>query len=145
MIGIVYKATCKVNQKVYIGVTSKSLNERIAGHVKLSKRKNPKYLFNKAIKKYGIENFLFEKIDTFLSFDERDEKEIKYIKERNSFYLSGPGYNMTFGGDGSRGHVKSPEAIEKIKIARSKQVFTKETRELWSKNRKGKKDRKSVV
>jgi group I intron endonuclease len=102
MIGIVYKATCKVNQKVYIGVTSKSLNERIAGHVKLSKRKNPKYLFNKAIKKYGIENFLFEKIDTFLSFDERDEKEIKYIKERNSFYLSGPGYNMTFGGDGSR-------------------------------------------
>jgi group I intron endonuclease len=138
-VGVVYRAICSVNGKVYIGVTSQKLSERVRDHVKLSKRSNPKYLFNRSIKKYGQENFVFSEIDTFDTIEERNKKEVKHIKEHNSFHLTGRGYNMTLGGDGSSGHVKSQEAIQKIKDARAKQMFSQETRNLWSKNRRGKK------
>lgn len=137
--GIIYNAICKINNKNYIGVTGNLLTERIKGHVKLSKKIHPKYIFHKAIKKYGICNFKFNEIDKYHSLDERDQKEIEYIKKYNSFYLNEVGYNMTYGGDGSKGHIKSPESIEKIKFARSKQIFSEETKKLWSLHRKGKK------
>lgn len=137
MKGIVYKATCLVNNKVYIGVTNRTIEIRIKEHIKLSNKTNPRYLFNKAIKKYGKDNFKFEIIDSYSSFDDRDSKEINYINIYNSFYMNNMGYNMTLGGDGSRGHIKSKESIEKIKTARKNQIFSLETRELWSSQRKG--------
>lgn len=137
--GIIYKCFCTINNKIYIGVTRFDLNKRINEHIKLSRKKLPRYIFHKAIKKYGIENFKFEVIDTYENINSRDEKEILYIKQYNSFYVTGHGYNMTIGGDGSRGHKLSDESIQKIRDARKNQIFSEETRKLWSMNRKGKK------
>ena len=54
----VYKITNLNNQKVYIGVTVKSVQERWMEHMKASRRENiqnrPLY---KAMNKYGFENF----------------------------------------------------------------------------------------
>lgn len=138
-VGVVYKSLCLINNKIYIGITAGKLSSRISSHVKLSNKNLPKYLFHRAIKKYGKNNFIFTILDTYSSFEERDRKEMFYIKLYNSFYMNGVGYNMTLGGDGSKGHVKSPEAIEKIKIARSKQVFSIQSRKNMSESRKGKK------
>jgi group I intron endonuclease len=135
--GIIYKATCSVNGKSYVGVTYRPLIERIHEHVK-SSRGNPKYLLHRSIKKYGTDKFKFDVIDTYSSLEERDKKEILFVKQLKTYFKCG-GYNMTLGGDGSRGHVKSQEAIDKIKVARSKQIFSKETKKLWSKNRTGRK------
>lgn len=139
MSGIVYKATNKINEKKYIGITSKTLNERKNEHIKMSKTSKPKYIFHKAIKKYGKDNFDFEIIDAFESTEESSEKEKHYINQYDTFYRNGKGYNMTLGGEGTIGHMLSEESIIKIKNARSKQIFSEETRKLWSEHRKGRK------
>jgi group I intron endonuclease len=49
------------------------------------------------------------------------------------------GYNAAPMATGTRGKVMSEEARAKIRAARAKQVFSPETRALWSKNRTGRK------
>ena len=52
--GIIYKIQNKVTNKIYIGLTTRSLKERIEDH-KLNKS-----LIGFSIRKYGINNFIFE-------------------------------------------------------------------------------------
>lgn len=94
---IIYKATNKINNKIYIGQTTKKLEDRMKSH--LSKFKNSKTIFSKAINKHGFENFIFEIIDNANNKDELDEKEIYWIKELNS--LTPNGYNICSGGQGT--------------------------------------------
>jgi hypothetical protein len=54
-------------------------------------------------------------IDTADTIEELREKEIRHIKQYNSYFLDGKGYNMTYGGDGSNGYVFSEEVKEKMK------------------------------
>ena len=65
--GLIYLATNKVNWKVYIGQTWRSLKERKYEHIKASRNGNSNMLFHKAISKHGIDNFdwtvLFESDD----------------------------------------------------------------------------------
>lgn len=75
---IIYKATNKINNKVYIGQTVRSLEVRMSEH----KRHNYT-AFDKAINKYGLENFDVEVIDTAKDINELNEKEIYWIKYYN--------------------------------------------------------------
>lgn len=93
---IVYKATNKINNKVYIGITTKTLEHRKSIHKKDSKTKNT--YFYKAIRKHGFDNFKWEVIDTAQSIEELHEKEIAYIKQYESFDNKEKGYNTTSGG-----------------------------------------------
>lgn len=52
---IIYKATNKINGKVYIGQSHKSLEERMRRHKNDSIRQDS--YFYRAIRKYGWENF----------------------------------------------------------------------------------------
>ena len=101
--GIIYKLTNLVNNKIYIGITTKSLNERKRAHIQACSSKNRKYLIHKALNKYGIDNFKFEQIDTFTTTASGRKLEMEYIKKYNSFYIDGYGYNMTIGGEGTQG------------------------------------------
>ena len=97
---IVYKITNKINNKVYIGITIRKLNERWNEHrSRISERKHC-HLYG-AMDKYGVENFAIEQIDTATSKEELYSKEEYYIKLFNS---NNPdfGYNMTQGGDALR-------------------------------------------
>lgn len=99
--GSIYKITNKINGKVYIGQTSRPLKDRWNQH------KNDIYKFDSAIylaiRKYGIDNFTCEEIE---SCEDKDlnEKEIYWIKYYNSYInaTNSNGYNMTLGGRGSR-------------------------------------------
>ena len=56
--GIVYIAKNKINNKCYVGITTTTLEKRIAEHYSHFKSKHTK--FYKAIRKYGKENFVWD-------------------------------------------------------------------------------------
>ncbi len=115
MTGIIYKITNVLNNKIYIGITTKPLNKRRQQHIQWSKHKKRLYVIHKAINKYGLDNFLFESIDNFDGNDDACQKEVKYISLYNSFIPNG--YNMTLGGEGVLGHKHSHSKETKNKIS----------------------------
>jgi group I intron endonuclease len=104
---IVYKITNKVNNKFYIGITSKSLSIRFNQH--LNRKTN--YIINQAVKKYGKENFIVEQIDKAETYNQLLQKEIYYIDKLK------PDYNMTKGGQGIVGFKHSLQTKKKISLA----------------------------
>lgn len=93
---LIYKYTNKHNNKVYIGQTIKSLEERAQSNGG-NYRQCPK--FYNAIKKYGWDAFVPEIIDTADTKKEADEKEKFYIKVYKSTE-DAFGYNIDLGGHG---------------------------------------------
>lgn len=97
----IYKITNTINNKVYIGQTV-NLSERFRSHRESAFRKHgrdynkPLY---KAFRKYGIENFTFEVIDSAENIDELNEKEIYWIDFYDCLIDSGKGYNLEKGGN----------------------------------------------
>jgi group I intron endonuclease len=97
---IIYKATNKINNKVYIGQTIKALEERIQQHIKSSK--NPKSKFHKALKKWSVDCFdwiiLEQNIDTKAHLDVLElqyQYRYKAVEEGyNMVYMAGGGYNQ---------------------------------------------------
>ena len=93
----IYKITNDVNQKVYIGMTERSIEERFKEHCYDYKRrsfeKRPLYA---AMKKYGTEHFHVELIE---ETNNPEEREIYWIEALKTFKL---GYNATKGGDGRK-------------------------------------------
>lgn len=62
---IIYKVTNNLNGNVYIGQTSKTLEERRSKHEKESLTENRKTVkFHNALQKYGFENFTWEILKT---------------------------------------------------------------------------------
>ena len=92
--GIIYKIESPSN-KVYIGQTIHTLEERIKGHKKSSTNCT---LLKRAIDKYGdeMEYEILEEIDNELL----DEREIHWIKYYNS--LAPNGYNCSTGGNNKK-------------------------------------------
>jgi group I intron endonuclease len=95
---IIYKAINLKNNKMYIGMTTKSLNERIYKHFYDSRRKDRKQTyFSNAILKYGADSFKFIIIDKAETIEELNLKEQFWI----NFYKSNIrliGYNLDSGG-----------------------------------------------
>lgn len=91
---IIYKAENTLTGEVYIGATTKSLEERKQDHLQKAMKKVGSY-FQEAIGTYGPDAFTWEQIDTASSNDELAQKEVKYILENNSVE---DGYNSDKGG-----------------------------------------------
>lgn len=103
---IVYKHTNKTNGKVYIGITSTSVESRWRNGEGYYSQE----YFYKAIKKYGWEGFTHEVLFDNLTEEEARAKEIELIAQYKSNYrrYSNPnyGYNATDGGEGLSGYGK---------------------------------------
>lgn len=97
MYGIIYKATNRLNGKVYIGQTTKCLEERKKQHIYLSQQKEgSKNYFHRALIRHGESSFTWEVIDTAYSKEELDGKEQDWIVSYEAFGRGG--YNLTHGG-----------------------------------------------
>lgn len=95
--GIIYKITNTINNKEYIGQTTRNISERWREHKSKSNPSDGTYLHN-AIAKYGHENFTIEEIDNCVD-SLLNDKEIEWIVIANTYYPNG--YNLTSGGEGN--------------------------------------------
>lgn len=96
--GYIYKIQNKINNKIYIGKTVNTIQERWLEHIDEANRQDDT-LLHKAIHKYGKEKFYVDEIEE-CSCDILNEKEIYYIALFHS-HMSEGGYNMTYGGEGT--------------------------------------------
>ena len=93
---IIYKAINKINNKAYIGLTQRSLQERKLEHLRHSNIENT--YFHRAINKYGKDSFDWIILDdSATTLAELKELEKKYIQEHNT--LAPSGYNIAPGGE----------------------------------------------
>lgn len=99
MYGNIYKITNQINNKVYIGKTLKTIEERFLEHIKDSSRicEEKRPLYN-AFNKYGIDNFTISLIEK-VKLDQLSSREQYWIQQYNSY---SNGYNATIGGDGKQ-------------------------------------------
>lgn len=145
----VYKHTNKINNKVYVGITTRKPKERWGSYG--NGYKNNAHFYS-AIEKYGWENFEHEIIAEGLTKEEAYKKEIELI----TFYKSNDrkfGYNKSSGGDPGSGHVWTEEerkrqsekltgikrsAETRAKISKCVRNRPQELREKFAKARTGK-------
>ena len=119
MYGIIYKAVNSVNGKIYIGLTTSDLEIRKYQHRNKSEKQKNKQLLYKAIRKYGWVNFEWEIIDHAENEDELNKKEVTWIEFYNSYAFkeNSNGYNMTIGGESTKGVRLSDETRKRISEA----------------------------
>ena len=109
----VYKISNSINNKVYIGITSYSIEERYKWHVRDCKRGVDKKLY-KAMRKYGVENFridLLEEVSDAIVVEEREEF---YIEKYDSF---NNGYNAS---PASHGIIRHTEKAKRLMSEKAK-------------------------
>lgn len=131
---IIYKITNLLNNKCYIGQTKNSLIVRFTQHCK--EYEGCVYL-NRAIKKYGKENFIVEVIKKCKNKDQLNIAEIKYIKKFNSLYPNG--YNIRLGGGSGNLSEETKKKISESKTGK-KLNLTDQQRQNRSDMRKGNKN-----
>jgi group I intron endonuclease len=109
----IYKITNLLNSKIYVGMTTKSITERLQSHVNHSKK--PEFRLHRAIKKHGNQNFKIEEICAVETQEQANELEKEWIAKLNSTNY-GIGYNMSLGGSGKSISL-SEEVKKKISIS----------------------------
>ena len=109
---IVYKHTCIITGKCYIGLTVKTMMARWAEHIADANR-NKRRKFFAALNKYEPENWIHEVLFESEYAELIIEKEIEYTKLYNSVKN---GYNTIYGG--TRSGIKHREdSIEVMRIS----------------------------
>ena len=120
------------NGRKYIGITSQEPSRRWRGGMHYSYNKR----FFAVIVKYGWDNIKHEILFENLSQEEAEQKEkelIKALKTDREEY----GYNLTSGGKGATGCVKSLETREKLRIANTGRKVSEETKKKLSEKSRG--------
>lgn len=127
--GWIYLYTNLINNKKYVGHTN-DLKRRISEHNRCKCINTS--LLEKAILKYGIENFKIEVIYCFccsnlkITKTKLDDLEILYIAKYHTYVHDYPneGYNLTKGGSNNIGFRHSDEAKKKMSKAKKGKHFT---------------------
>jgi len=119
----VYLIENLINSKKYIGITTQGYKKRFKQHIKDAKNKRYNSALHHAIRKYGIENFTIEVIEFADSWDDLCEKETDNISKYDTY---NNGYNLTLGGEGSKGCAITEDNKQKISEANKGRKRTKE-------------------
>lgn len=131
----VYMHTNKINNKVYVGITSRSPENRW-GYNGNNYTKDKQSVFYNAIDKYGWENF-----EHIIFAEDLAEYEAKHIEvllialyKSNCRRYKNPefGYNMTDGGEGASGRACTDETKRKISEKAKGRVFSEELKQKFS-------------
>lgn len=100
-IGVVYKIANRINEKLYIGITTRSIEARWKQH--LAHIDYLDYHLYRAMRLYGTDNFYIVQIESVDDLKLLD-REMYWIDFYDSFTN---GYNMTRGGSGNRIYDKT--------------------------------------
>lgn len=146
----IYLIRNKVNGKVYVGQTTRSVKRRWSRHLSLAATGVERPLY-KAIRKYGAEQFEIAVLGTVASKVDLDQAEQLYIYLYESNNLS-RGYNLTSGGDSPivsaetrkklsemrRGKPHSTAHRESIRVSKLSHSVSEEVRQAVRTAHKGK-------
>ena len=125
----VYMHKNKINNKIYIGITYQTPNQRW----RKGKGYENCYLFYNAIKKYGWDKFEHIILFKNLTKAEAEQKEIELIKQYKSNDRK-YGYNIENGGNYKGKH--SEQTKQKIRIAKLGKNNPNYGKATWNKNKK---------
>lgn len=130
---MIYLVRNKINDKVYIGKTTKSLDERKQVHL-YDANEGSQLHFHNALRKHGLISFDWQSIDQAETEQELNEKEKYWIQFYKSF---DPvfGYNLTLGGEGG---PKTFETRQKMREAHKGHIHSVETRQRIGAGNRGK-------
>jgi group I intron endonuclease len=94
-IGRVYIITNLINNKKYVGITTRTIKRRFNQHIWESKGRCL-WAINKAIRKYGEENFTIDLVEELYNITEKELflKESFYIDKYNTLVDNKCGYNL---------------------------------------------------
>lgn len=128
----VYMHTNKINNKVYVGITSRKPEERWGCNGnQYSKEEQP--VFYNAIQKYGWDGFEHIIFAENLTKEDAKKTEIRLIAlyKSNCRRYKNPsyGYNMTDGGDGTSGRMCTEETKQKIREKAIGRVWSEQQKE----------------
>ena len=129
----IYKATNKINNKVYIGIDKNWPNRKQTHFYNHRSKSCPKWAFYNAIKKYGWDNFEWSVI--YQSKDMEHTLKVMenyFINEYRSYigFSDCKGYNSTLGGEGTFGKFQS----EKMKKEQSIKISERNKKSNWYNN-----------
>jgi group I intron endonuclease len=133
---IIYRILNKINGKSYIGQTIKKFEYRKYNHYSDAFKYDKQTAIHRALRKYGMKNFIWDIICECVSADKLNEMESYYIEKYDTFGKNG--YNMTTGGEG---YVVSDEGRENMSIAhtgRPRGPMSEETKRKIGKSNTGK-------
>lgn len=121
----VYKITCSVTSKCYVGYTKQGANTRLKEH--LDNAKSKPGALARAIVKHGKTAFSVEVLWSGETHTEACAEEIRLIAELET--LTPGGYNLTYGGDGV------PLTREQIDAANEKRRVSRTPKQIarWEK------------
>lgn len=116
-VGIIYGWYNTKSEKWYIGQTIRPL-ERFKDHIDAAINKKDNTKFHNALRKYGLDKFVYCVLEENVLRVNLNLKEIEWIEEFDSFY---GGYNLTTGGDAKR--IISKEVKEKYLLAIKEKLY----------------------
>lgn len=120
---------------VYVGQTKRPLKKRITQHCYKGKKDNS--YIDRALQKYGLENFIVEVIEECETREQLNEREKFWIAALNCKYPNG--YNLKEGGANGAGYHHTAEARAKMSEKRKGHECAPETRAKIGAKSKGRK------
>lgn len=138
---IIYKITNTINNKIYIGQTVRTLDERMAEHYRHNVT-----VIDIALNKYGKDAFKIDIIDRADSIEELNEKEIYWIKHFDCMVPKG--YNQCYGGENTMGYKHKELSKKKMSDSKKNMYFgndnpfygkthSEEQKQKWRDSRRG--------
>ena len=118
----IYKITNIQNNKVYIGQTIRPIEKRFKRHLNDALNNILDTHFARAIRKYGKDSFIIEKIDNAQTQDELNQKERYWIRYYNSVK---EGYNETDAISKCGGNTYQSKTEEEMEVIKDKIRQTK--------------------
>lgn len=136
----IYKITNIITNKLYIGQTSKSIDDRFKRHKRCAERKVNRYLYD-SMNHHGYDKFIVTLLEEVETKEQADEREKYWIKTLDTLFPNG--YNMTTGGGGGNTILLMTDEQKKDLYARQAnsrrgRKMSDEFREKMSKIHKGK-------
>jgi group I intron endonuclease len=151
---IIYLITNKINNKMYVGLTTKTLEKRWKGHCMKSANK---MMIDRSIHKNGRDNFIIEHIDSASTMEELNYKEKYWALKYNTFFPNG--YNLKAGngigamsentkskiGMSNKGKVRTEEWLKNSSEAHKGWIPSEETRQKWRDAFSGKRPSENTI
>ena len=127
--GIIYGWYCTITDKWYIGQTIRP-EVRFKTHIHESTNQNDNNYFHRALRKYGLENFVYCVLEENVLRENLNMKEQEWIEYYDSFYS---GYNLSAGGGQT---IYSDEVKRKLSESRKgKPCWWSKGKPSWNKGK----------